>query len=155
MEKNLCIHGFFPNSSLALLYSTICMFLFFASGEGSCWGWRGEWAACNDTLFTFLVVIFVTWALFAVCDFFFPFLPSRHHCIGTLVSDSSVNGMLHMPRCCGHGNGNGKHVRWGNNDESLSVTESKPHPPYTNLFNFLIPPHWFFSSFIFNANILT
>lgn len=70
---------------------TLCMFLLFTLGKGV---WGGEWAACNNILFTFLVVIFVmvsdVWDFFF---FFFPFLPSRLHHIGMLVSDSSVDGM--------------------------------------------------------------
>lgn len=63
---------------------------------------------------------------------FFLFCPSKHHHIGTLVSDSSVNGVFSMTRC-GHGDGKGERVQWGNDDESQLLMELKPHPPYTNL----------------------
>lgn len=60
-KKNLHSRGFFPNSSSTLFSKhTICVLLLFVSGGGSCWGWGGEWTACNNILFTFLVVMFVT-----------------------------------------------------------------------------------------------
>lgn len=96
MEKNrLPIHSFFPNSSSPLFKNTqfVC-FYFFLLGEGVVEG---------EMLNELLVIIFylhslwlsLSESLFAVWEFFFPFLPSRNYHIGTLVSDSSVNGVLY------------------------------------------------------------
>ena len=140
MEKDLPIHSFFPIAVLLLFRTEFGCFCFLLLREGVVEG---------EVVSELLVIIFylhslwlsLSWALFAVWDFpppLYLFRPLRHHRIGTLVSDSSVNGMFSMTRCCGHGDGDGECVQWGNDDESQLLTESKPHPSYTNLFNCLI-----------------